>query len=455
MLIKGAVADKKFSLQLVHLVLPIFFQTLLVNMLGILDALMVGQLGEIEIAAVNISGRIIFFLQIFLFGVGSAASIFVAQFMGKNDEKSLKRVIALSIAIGGVTSLSFATIIFFNSKEILCLLFTNNESVLKIGSQYLKILAVSLVFHSINTIYIAILRSMGEVKLPLWVNLMSFPLKILLNYILIFNVLPIGGYGVIGAAIATIIIRVIESLFIFSLLVFRRRDLIIQVKDFALISRDFILRFIKVFGVVIIKDLVWGAGIVCYTGIYGKMGVGAVTAMSIQDTVQQIIMVLTYALNYTSLKMIGERIGAKQYDVAFEYAKKFILITIISSAMLSVLLVAGVPTIVATFNISADTITHSSYVLYLFALFLPVISLNSILFSGILRSGSDNLFALIIDTIAVWIIGYLLMYLFGLIIKVGIEGVFLCYAMSEVFKVIMALKRVKSNKWMSNIVEDM
>ncbi len=454
MLVKGIFTDKKFSTQLVSLVLPIFLQTLLVNMLSILDMLMVGQLGEIEIAAVNISGRIIFFLQIFLFGVGSTASIFVAQFMGKNDEKNVKKVVALSVAIGGVVALSLAGIIFFNSKAILRVLFTNNEAVLKIGSQYLRILAFSLVFHSINTIYISILRSMGEVKLPLWVNLMSFPLKIILNYILIFDVLPIGGYGVIGAAIATIIIRITESIFIGSLLVVKRKDLIIHIKDFSLISRDFIIRFFKIFSILITKDLIWAAGIVCYTGIYGKMGVGPVTVMGIQDTVQQIIMVFTYALNYASLTMIGEKIGAKQYDVASEYGKKFMFITVTSSVCLSLLLITCVPTIVTAFNISTDTMTHASYVLYVFAVFLPVISLNSILFSGILRSGSDNLFALIIDTIAVWVIGYTLMYLFGITKKVGIEGVFLCFAISEVFKMIMALKRVRSNKWMSNIVED-
>lgn len=451
--INGVLYDKKFNKELKYLILPIFFQTLLVNMLTILDTVMVGNLGEIEIAAVNIAGRIIFFLQIFLFGVGSAASIFVAQFMGKNDESNVRKVIALSIVIGGATALSFAGIIFFNARAIIGL-FTNNQSVIKVGSQYLKILAYSLVFHAINTIYISILRSVGEVRLPLWVNMISFPLKILLNYILIFKILPFGGYGVIGAAIATIIIRIAELLFITLLLVFKRKDLILKIKDFCFISKEFIIRFLKIFSVLILKDLIWATGIVCYTGIYGKMGVGAVAAMSIQDTVQQIIMVFTYALNYASLKMIGEKIGAKQYDNALDYAKKFIWLTFLSSAVLALLLVICVPAIVTRFNISTDTMSHASYILYLFAVFLPIISLNSILFSGILRSGSDNLFALVIDAIAVWAIGYILMYLFGIIIKVKIEGVFLCYALSEVFKVVMALKRVKSNKWMSNIVED-
>ncbi len=453
MYVKTVLEDKEFNAEFLRMVVPIAFQTLLVNALNILDTLMVGRLGETEISAVGISNQIIFLLQILLYGVGSGAGIFVAQLRGKQDQEGIRKVAAVSLVLGGAFAFLFSLVIFIWPTWIMGL-FIKDQAVISLAASYLRILAVSLVFNAVNVTYIAILRSVGEVKLPTQVNLMAFPLKIVLNSVLIFGIFQFAGFGVMGAAFATIITRIAEFVFVGTLLVMKRRDLIVRLRDLLGLSKDLTVKFVKMLGVLVVKDMIWAVGITSYVAVYARMGTEAVVTMNIINVVQQLIMVAAYGTAYASLAMIGHKIGAKNFDSASDYARRFIYITGFVNAVLSALLALGIPLIVSCFNISEYTREAAVHVLYLFALSLPVQCLNSLLFSGILRSGADNRFSLVVDTIAVWVIGFTLIYVFGIVFRAGIEVVFLGFMCSEVFKMVMALRRVRGRNWINNVIED-
>ena len=203
--------DKSFFLQLYHLAAPIALQNLLTASLNMVGSVMVGQLGDTSIAAVGLAGQVFFLLNLILFGIGSGSAMFTAQLWGTKDLVSLRKVLGLCLSISLVVS-GF----FFLSSEffpaILIGIFTTDMQVIAQGSDYLRIYAWAFLFFSITFGFASVLRSIGEVKLPMLVSVSALVFNIALNYILIFGAFGFPRMGIRGAAFSAVIARVSECL---------------------------------------------------------------------------------------------------------------------------------------------------------------------------------------------------------------------------------------------------
>lgn len=189
--------------------LPIILQNLMQSTVNMLDTLMVGQLGSVEIAAVGLGNQIYMLLNMVLFGISSGGAIFIAQFWGKKENSGIWKMEGVMFSFSMVIALifTFASVFF---PKFLIGLYSKDFHVIEIGARYLRIVAFSFPFFAMSFAFSMALRSTEHVKLPMVATMISLVLNAILNYLLIFGIGFFPSLGIVGAAIATCISRIVE-----------------------------------------------------------------------------------------------------------------------------------------------------------------------------------------------------------------------------------------------------
>jgi putative MATE family efflux protein len=334
-------------------------------------------------------------------------------------------------------------------------LFSQDKQVVKLGAEYLRITSFTYVLTAITGCYCAVLRSVGEVKLPMRVNVIAILSNTFLNYIFIFGNFGMAQLGVAGAAIATLISRFIETTIL--LVASYRHQYIMTSKasEMFIVPADLTKRFVKTTGVVVTKDFIWAFGMVLYMAVYAKMGTDVVASINIVTTVRQLMTVLFNGIASACLVMVGNQIGAGDYPTAFRYSKRFLLITTMVSIVMSAVTIAGSNFILSPYNIPTAVFKQAQAILYAFALYMPITVINMVAIVGVFRSGGDVAFCLIMDLVAVYFIGLPLGFLGQAVWCLPIQGVFALFTSQEIFKFILCTKRFISKRWINNLVHDL
>lgn len=450
---KELFGDRTFYNTFFKLAIPVTIQYFVTASLNLVDNIMVGQLGAAELASVGLANQVYFLLLLFLLGVSGGASVFTAQFWGKRDLKNIHRILGLSLMISCAAALFFFLISIFNSVTILRL-FSHDKQVVKLGAEYLRITSLTYVLTAITGCYCAVLRSTGEVKLPMRVNVIAILSNTFLNYIFIFGNFGMPRLGVAGAAIATLISRFIETTIL--LIASYRHQYIMtsKVSEMFIVSADLAKRFVKTTGGVVTKDFIWAFGMVLYMAVYAKMGTDVVASINIMTTVRQLMTVLFNGIASACLVMVGNQIGAGDYPTAFRYSKRFLLITTMVSIVMAILTIVGSNFILSPYNISPTVFKQARAILCIFALYMPITVIDMVAIVGVFRSGGDVTFCLVMDLVAVYLIGLPLGFLGQAVWHLPIEGVFALFTSQEIFKFILCTKRFLSKRWINNLVHD-
>ncbi|MCJ8342261.1 MAG: MATE family efflux transporter, partial [Cetobacterium sp.] len=205
--------DKSFYKKLIGITIPIVLQNFVASSINMLDTLMIGSLGEIELASLGIANQFYFIFSLAIFGISAGCGVFIAQLWGKRDEKNIKKVLGLGL-ISGLIITGIFTFLGMVIPEKIIGIFNRDLEVITKGSEYLIIVAISYIFTTITFNYAAALRSIGKPMLPMWASFCALVVNGGLNYLLIFGGLGIESMGVKGAALATVIARAVEVLVI-------------------------------------------------------------------------------------------------------------------------------------------------------------------------------------------------------------------------------------------------
>ncbi len=289
--LKNILEDKKFIHKAISITVPITLQALLNTSLNLVDTVMIGSLGQSSIAAVGLANKVFFVFTLLLFGVVSGSSILTAQYFGKNDIKNIRRVLGMSLIIGLVGSIIFV-IPSLICPQIVMSIFTPNENTIKIGASYLAIAAISYPLTAVTNVYVALLRGVNQVKAPVVITVFSICIKVMLNYTLIFGHFGVPALGVQGEAIATIIARTIECTCILAIVYYEKGPAAAKFKELISFNKNFTRLYASTVSPVIINEFMWGLGVTMYSLVYGRMGDGAVAAITITQTVEQIMTVV-------------------------------------------------------------------------------------------------------------------------------------------------------------------
>lgn len=442
--------DKKFLNNMLKIAFPIMLQNLVTSSLNLADTVMVGKLGEVEIAAVGIANQYFFFFSMILVGLCGGCSVFIAQYWGKKDFADIKRILGLGLISVLLISIVFMTVGFINPGKIISI-FNKESVVVELGKKYLFIVLFSYVFTAITFIYSYSLRSIGNTVTPLIVNIAALATNMFFNYILIFGKLGLPALGVEGAAIATLISRVLEAIILVFLVYKNNGVFAAKLSELKDMNFDFVKKSYRIIIPVLLNDVLWAMASLIYSFVYGRMGTGATASIQICNTVNNMFMVVTFGMASASVIMIGNSIGEGKEDQTIDYAKKFLVVSVYVSIILGLILALTAPLILNLFNVSNEVRRSTLIMLYIISLIFIVRFLGMVMIVGILRGAGDARSSLMIEGFTMWFIGVPLTIMGAFLFKLPVHLVYALAILEEVTKFILALLRLKSRKWINNI----
>lgn len=447
--------NKKFYKTLIFLCIPIIIQNLISNSVNVIDTVMVSNLGEKSIAAVGVANQFFFLFAMVTGGIFSGSGIFISQFYGKGDYENIKKTNALSVTLGLVFGLLFAIpAIFF--PETIIHFFTYDETVVDLCSSYLKIVGFSYPITCISLAFSNSSRSIRNPKLGMICSLVALLSNTILNYLFIFGNFGAPNLGVSGAAIATLIARILECALMVSYVYFYKKDYVLKfkLKDMKNINKKFISSFFDKSSPVIINDATWALGTVLYSVAYSKAGTSAIAASQIATSVQNFFIMTSVCIAIGSSIMIGNELGANNKKIAIDYAKKFSVLISIVGSIFGIILYLNIPLLLRLFSVSSGLSGDISNIFIVMGLFMGLRAFNIFLIVGMLRSGGDTKFSLFLELGCMWLFSIPLTFLAAYNGAPVYILVLISYT-EEITKFIFGIPRAISKKWANNIVENM
>ena len=445
--------DRSFYRSLIALAIPVALQNLITFAVSFADNLMVGSLGDAAVSGVYMGSQIQTFLQMFSGGIEGAILILAAQYWGKRDTASIKRIIAIGLHFSIGFGLLLTTVCVMVPRPIISL-FTDDASVIADGALYLRIVCFSYLFFCITQALIASMRSVEVARIGMGVSLISLIVNVSLNYILIFGKFGFPAMGIAGAAVATVISRIAETLTMWIYVTRIDRKLELKLKELLVsdpvLRRDFIRYGLPLIG----GNVVWSVNMMANSAILGRFSASVITAASIANTMNSLAYVTMNGMSSAVGIITGKTVGAGKTERMKEYAYTVQLLFLGMGLLTGgVIILLKNPFIGLYSGITAEAISYSSQ-------FITVLSITMIgtcyqaagLF-GLVKSGGDIGFVFKNDTIFVFLV-VLPSAIIASILGAPAWVVFACLKCDQILKCFVAVVKINRFDWMKNLTRD-
>lgn len=447
------IPNKEFFHKIAFIALPIALQSVIACSLSLVDNLMVGSLGEAELAAVGIATQIYFVHWMVVFGFTSGVSTYMAQFLGAKDEAGMKKTLGIAIAVCFSISLVFFLIAEFFSTYVMRI-FTADPLLIGFGMQYIKIAAPCLLTISITVPFQTALRVTKQTHIPLCISIVVFSLNTTLNYCLIFGKFGFPKLGVSGAALATLMARSVEILTVLLVVFGLKNRIADKISVYFAWNKELVVRVIKNAVPTMLNETLWGLGNAMYVAAYARLGVTAYAAVQVGTVINSIFSMAGFSLGDAALILVGEKLGEGDTRYAYILGKKILKTSIVIGIIFGLGLVAISQELVPLFDLTPKGREYAIIIIAIDALFLALVLYNGICVVGLLRAGGDTVFAMAIETGSVWLYAVPMAFITALFFHFPVYWVMFCVKTEEIVKCTILTKRIISKKWVKNVVSD-
>ena len=446
--------DKAFLSDIGRIALPITLQSVIMSLLAMTDQLMVGQLGAVAIASVGISAKLTAIVSVVLAGLASGISIYCAQYWGRGDTVRIRHLLGFGLGVGLLFAGGLALVVGA-LPQLAMSPFTTDPRVFAEGAIFVQLLAISYLPSMLTMIYSAVLRSTGEVKLPMYASTSAVVINVVLNYLLIFGHFGCPKLGLMGAAIATCIARCLELAIILVVAYGQRHVVAVQrLGELFGMERGLLGRFLATSLPLMLTELLWVLGESGYAVVYGRMGTDELAAMTMTYPLQGLSIGLLSGLAGAASVLIGHRLGANNFEGAIDYAGKLIRIGVLCALLIGGAVALCSPYYVALYNTPAEVQRMGQLCVLVFCGFLWIKVANMIVAGGVLNSGGDSKFVFGMESMATWLIGVPSGFVMAFYFELPIYWVYLILSVEELVRLVVGYARVRSKKWVRSLIQE-
>lgn len=445
-----------FYTQVAALAAPIVLQNLITSMLGMADTFMVGMLGEEPMAAVTLANIPLFVVQLFIFGVQSGSSVLISQYWGRKDMEAINRVMGVALWVVLSVASVFAAILLLCPIPFLSL-FNNQPQLVELAAQYGGLAGLSYVLNAFTMVYVAAYRSMEQPRLGMYILAASMTTNTFLNWVFIFGNLGAPQLGVQGAALATLIARMLEVAIVVGHMA---RTKFFRIRPVLLLRPGLSMswRFIRYGGLVVCNETLWGIGTSVFPTIMGHMenSTEILAAYTLAGNVEKLCTVFSFGLAATASIIIGREIGAGRISKVRRMGLAMDTLAVGCGLILGALLLCFTRFIAPDwvfplFKLSPGAASVAGMMLTVMSFYMPLRAFNSVNIIGVLRGGGDVRAATLIDTCPLWVCAIPYALLCGLVLRTQVLWVYLAFLMEQMVKFGLGLWRLRSGRWIRDL----
>lgn len=444
--------DRSFYRSLVTLAVPISLQNLVTFAVSFADNVMIGSLGDDAISGVYVGGQLQSVLQMFVGGIEGAILILAAQYWGRKDRESIRKVVSIGVkfALAVGILMSLVAVAF---PEWMIRAFTQEPGVIQEGAAYVQIVGFTYLFFSISQVMIAAMRSVETARIGLYISLMSLVVNVSLNYVFIFGHLGFPAMGVRGAAVATLISRIMEMCASVGYVFFVDKKLRFGLRDLFHTDRQLLKDFIRYGLPVIGGQVVWSVNMLANTKILGYYSAGVIAAASITGMLHNLIYVWMNGLSSAVGIITGKTVGAGLYDKMKEYSKTVQMIFLFVGLISGAVVFLARDGFISLYSASPEAQEYSRQFINVISVTIIGTCYQAACLFGLVKSGGDIAFVFKNDSIFVFLV-VIPSALLSMWLGAPPWVVFACLKCDQILKCFVAIVKINRYNWMKNLTRD-
>ena len=457
------IGNRQFYRHVLGIAVPIIIQNGITNFVSLLDNIMVGQVGTIPMSGVSIVNGLIFVFNLCIFGASSGAGIFTAQFHGSQDTEGERYTFRFKLIICLVLALLGGGLFYLGGPTLIGLYLTGDgdaamaAGALEYGMKYLTVMLWGFLPFALTNVYASTMKECGNTFVPMVGGIAAVLVNLGLNYVLIFGKLGLPALGITGAAVATLLSRVVEFVVAFSY-AFRCRTMPLMKHAILRPGMDMLRKFLRYSAPVLINETLWGTGFSMITVIMGHMANSSdlIAAYTLAGNIDKLMTSGVFGIAAAVSVIVGKEIGTGNLKGVYNIGRAlcftaFAFGIVLGIAEYTMFVTLMRPFVMPLFSLSAVAERLCSVMLMCYACAIPLHSFSTTMVVGVLRGGGDVHASLFIDNFPLWCGTLPMMCLLGLVLKVPNEVFCLCLMIEYIIKSPLGLYRLHSGKWIHDI----
>ena len=437
--------------KIVRIASPIAVQGIVTATLSMVDNLMVGMLGETELAAVGVASRIFMVHYLILFGFVSGTATFMAQFYGVRDMANIRKVIGFAISVMMGLGLIFFTAAMLFTDQILSI-YAVDPAVHSLAVKYVRICSPAFLFLAYASPMEMAFKATQQVKLPMIISMVVFSSNTIINYILIFGKFGLPALGVMGAAIGTVSARTLEFLLNVYFSSRKSNEFRGNISSYFGWEPELIRRVVKNATPTTLNEFFWSFGQTMYVAAFNRIGTTPYAAYQAGTAIFNIFNFASFSIGDASLILVGEKLGEGDIPYAKKLSGHLIKVCFMLSITLGVMAALLAGPLTGIFNLTPEGSGYMFKIVLVFAATMPLDIYNGMMITGILRAGGDTKFAMFAECGSIWLLAVPMAFLSALVWHLPIHLALLMTRLEVLAKFIILSKRYLSDKWMNTVI---
>ena len=460
------IGDKCFYLRVIAILVPIVIQNTVTNVVSLVDNVMVGAVGTLQMSAVAIVNQLLFVFYLCIFGGLAGAGIFATQYAGAKDNDGVRYCFRIKIYTA-FFMLAAALLIFgFLPDKLISMYLSQSTSAsdasatLGYGIDYMAVMIIGLLPFSISQVYGSTLRELGETKVPMLASVAAIAVNLSLNYVLIFgnegfSFLPFAPLGVVGAASATVISRFVEAIIIVAFVHIKsgKFQFIKGAYKSLKIPVELCKKIVIKGSPLLINEFLWSLGTATIMQCYSVRGLEVVAASNIATTAANLFNVIFISMGNAIAIMVGQHLGANEIEKAKTAVWRLLFLSLVTCVIMGGITAAAAPFIPLIYNTTDTVCTMATQFLWVFALVMPMQAFSHGCYFTI-RSGGKTLVTMIFDCVFMWCVSVSTAYVLANFTQLPIIPLYATVQFLEAIKCVIGFILIKKGIWINNIVEE-
>ena len=457
--LRSYIGDRAFYRKLFSVLVPILIQNLITNFVSLLDNIMVGQVGTEPMSGVAIVNQLLFVFNLCIFGGLAGAGIFTAQYYGKGDNEGVKNTFRAKLYIALLAAVLF-TAAFVLKGDALIRLFLHEgteqldlAATLGFGRAYLHVMLLQMPLFALCQVYSGTLRETGETLLPMKAGIIAVFVNLIFNYILIFGKLGLPALGVVGAAVATVIARVVECAIV---LCWTHRHsarcgFVVGLYRSLRVPAPLAKRMLRLGLPLLVNEFLWSGGMTTLNQCYSLRGLEVISALNISSTISNLFFCAFIAMGNAISILIGQLLGAGELERAVDEDRKLIAFSVVLSLLVGGIMAAVAPLVPQIYNTTDSVKALACDLLLVGAAMMPINAFTNACYFT-LRSGGKTIITFIFDSAFLWVIAVPAAFVLSHFSPMPILPMYITVSLLDLIKCAVGYYLVKRRKWVNNIV---